>query len=55
MQLFHETMRKGVNQLLDDPNCEAIQWLRNSYCQKTTLGTSCTQREDSKWGELIYL
>ena len=55
MQLFHETLRKGVNQLLGDPNCEAIEWLRDSYCQKATLGTSCAQGEDSKCGELVYL
>ena len=32
MQLYHETLIKGVNQLLGDPNCEATQWLRVSYC-----------------------
>ena len=25
VQLFHETLRKGVNQLLGDTNCEATQ------------------------------
>ena len=41
--------------LLGDPACETIQWLRNNYCRKTTPKASCTQGEDSKWGELIYL
>ena len=55
VQLFHETLRKGVNQLLGDPNCEASRWLNESFCQKTTLEASCIQAEDSKWGELIYV
>ena len=25
-----------------------------NYCEKTTLGTSCAQGEDPKWGELIF-
>ena len=54
MQLFHETLRKGVNKLLD-PNCEARQWLIERYCQKAVLETSCVQGEDSKWSEQIYL
>ena len=41
LQLFHETLRKGVNQLLGDPNCEATQWLRASYCQKTIIQANC--------------
>ena len=28
---------------LCDPNCEAIQWLTDSYCWKTTLEASCAQ------------
>ena len=51
VQLFHET---DVNQLLGDPNYEANQWLRVSYCQKTKLHASCAQAEDSEWGELMY-
>ena len=32
VQLFHETLTKGVNQLLGDPNCDTNQWQRVSYC-----------------------
>ena len=55
MQLFHETLRKGVNQLLGDPNYQISQWLMGSYCQKTTPEASCAQGEDSKWEQMIYL
>ena len=53
MQLFHKTLRKGVKQLLGDPNCKAIQWLRDSYCWMTTLEASCAQEEDSKLEQMI--
>ena len=55
MQLFYETLRKGVNQLIGDPNYEATQWLNVSYCQKTTLQSSSAWEEDSKWEQMIYL
>ena len=34
LQLFYENLKKNVNQLLGDPNCEAPQWIRVNYCQK---------------------
>ena len=41
VQLYHETVIRGVNQLLGDPNCEATQWLRVRYCSKTTPQANC--------------
>ena len=32
VQLFHESLRKGVIQLLSDPNDEANQLIKVSYC-----------------------
>ena len=52
---IHESLRKGVNQLTGDPNYETTQWLRGSYCQKTTLEASCAQGVDPKSDELIDL
>lgn len=45
VQLFHDTLTKGVKQLLGDSNYDTAQWLKGSYAQG----------EDSKWGEMIYL
>ena len=43
VQLFHETLRKGVNQLIGDPHCGSNQGQIESYCQKNTLEASCAQ------------
>ena len=44
-----------MNQLLVDPNFEATEWLRDSYCRKTTLEARCAEEDDSKWKQMIYL
>ena len=31
LQLCHDMLTKGMNQLLGDPNCEVSQWLRDCY------------------------
>ena len=31
VQLFHETVKSGVNHLLGDHDCEAIQWQTGNY------------------------
>ena len=33
VQIFHGTLINGVKQLIGDTNCEASQWLKESYCQ----------------------
>ena len=55
VQLFHDMLRKGVSQLLGDPNCEASQWPMGCYCGQTTYKASCAEVEDSKWEQMIYL
>ena len=52
-QLFHDMVANGVKHC--DPNCKTFQWLRSSYCQKTTLEASYAQEEDAKWEQLISL
>ena len=55
VQLFHETLRKSVNQLIHDPQCGRNQAQIESYCQKTTLVVSCAKGEDFKWAEMMFL
>ena len=55
LQLFHDMVTKGVNQLLGDPNYEWSQWLMCCYCWQTTGNANCAQGENSKWEQLIYL
>ena len=37
VQLLHDMATKGVDQLLGDPNCEASQWLMDSFANRLHL------------------
>ena len=38
---FMVYVKKGVNQLLGDANCETSQWLEGSSCPMTSLEANC--------------